>query len=239
MTDSRYEPLAKSVQTLQKYNKKIKEFLGAVGGRKDTGEFRSEVQNSLNVTRNLINNIQSRFNDLGGAAENFKFKKLRRSFESEQKKFSESEDSIHAKMEKFAVKPSSARSESTPLLNADGNDSTYGRQQQNMTQLEVRDYDVDVYQQNQQAIRHIENEIMEVHDMFKDFHDIVAEQQDDIDDMEENVVHARDNIEEGARQVDKAAGYQRAKRKKMCYILCVLLVVAVVIVVIVFSDRKK
>merc|ERR1719433_1843496 len=75
------------------------------------------------------------------------FNKLRRVFEAEQSKFSEVEDSIHAKMGKYTVKPTPSKSESTPLLNADNNEHTY--QQEKLDQLQIRDYEVDVYKQNQ------------------------------------------------------------------------------------------
>jgi len=240
-TDQRYEPMRQSVQQLGQNNKQLKEQLKLVGTNRDTAQFRTDANRNLVRTQDLVKSILSRFSDLNGSpgADNIKFRKLRQVFQQQQSEFNKTEDQFQRLFQNTSVQ-AKARGKSelaTPLLTSDGNESTY-QQEQGLTQMKIREWEVDVAEQNLKEIKNIENQIGEVASMYQDFHDIVADQQQDIDDMEDNVVQAKENIEEGARQVDKAASYQRAKRRKMCYILGALVLVAGVVCIVLFTKKK-
>jgi len=59
-----YDALSQSVQGLQKNNKKLQAVAKILGKKQDTSDFRHKAQNNLRVTRNLISDLDRRFQDL-------------------------------------------------------------------------------------------------------------------------------------------------------------------------------
>jgi len=81
-------------------------------------------------------------------------------------------------------------------------------------------------------------DINEVHEMFTDLNELVNEQQADIDTLEDNIEQTRDNVEAGTKEVIKAEGYQKKKRKRMCQFLGLLVVLGGIVALIVGVTSK-
>jgi len=97
--------------------------------------------------------------------------------------------------------------------------------------------------QRDDEIRQLEGNVVLVNEMFHDLAQIVKEQDALIDNIDSNVTHALDDVQEGEKQIDKAAEYQKKSRSKLCCILAlvtvILLIVVLVIVLSVVFGRKS
>ena len=98
--------------------------------------------------------------------------------------------------------------------------------------------------QREEDVKQLENNVIMVNEMFHDLAQIVKEQDVLIDNIDSNVTNALADVEEGERQIDKAAVYQKKSRSKMCCILVVslvtlLVVVLVIVIPVVLNNKNK
>jgi len=84
--------------------------------------------------------------------------------------------------------------------------------------------------QREEEVRQLEESVIQVNEMFHDLAQIVSEQGVLIDTIESNVVDAKTNVEEGEKEIDKAAEYQKKSRSKMCCILVFAIIILLVVV---------
>lgn len=97
-------------------------------------------------------------------------------------------------------------------------------------------------QYRDQAIRSLQRDMSEVHDMFKDLANLVSEQGHMIDDIESNVNSAVVDVGAAQAAVEQANRSQKSSRSKLCIIAVVITVIvalAVLIAVIVFFSKKR
>ena len=101
-------------------------------------------------------------------------------------------------------------------------------------QLESRRAFVDgVNLEREEEVRQLEANVAQVNEMFKDLAHIIEEQGVLIDNIDANVSHAVEEVEEGEKQVDKAAHYQKKSRSKMCCILATSVAILIVVVILI------
>lgn len=97
-------------------------------------------------------------------------------------------------------------------------------------------------QYRDQAIRSLQRDMSEVHDMFKDLANLVSEQGNMVDDIESNVISAANDVSSGHDAVLKANESQQKSRSKLCIIAVVITIIvalAVLITVVVIMTKKK
>merc|ERR1719419_2211629 len=99
------------------------------------------------------------------------------------------------------------------------------------------EYDVSKYANREEDIYNINTQITEANEAFTDLNELVEDQQGDFDTLEQHCEATRENVEQGTQEVFKASQYQRAKRKKMCYILICLVVLGGVIAIIILAGH--
>jgi len=87
--------------------------------------------------------------------------------------------------------------------------------------------------QREEEVRQLEESVIQVNEMFHDLAQIVSDQGMLIDTIESNVVAAKSDVEEGERQIDKAAEYQKKSRSKMCCILVIAIIILLVVIVLI------
>jgi len=75
----------------------------------------------------------------------------------------------------------------------------------------------------------LEQQVLEVYELFRDLATLVDLQQESLDVIENRISHARDYAEKAEVQLQEAEQYQTKARKRKCMILIVLLVILVVI----------
>jgi len=101
-------------------------------------------------------------------------------------------------------------------------------------QLEAQRAYIDgVNLEREEEVRQLESNVIMVNEMFHDLAQIVKEQDVLIDNIDANVTTALTNVEEGEKEIDKAADYQKKSRSKMCCILSLLLIILLVVVVLI------
>lgn len=100
-------------------------------------------------------------------------------------------------------------------------------------------YDVSEIEQRHAQIRQIENDIVEVAEMYKDLSAMVDEQQVAIDLVEERITSTRDQTEKAHQELQQAEQYQKAHRKKMCCVLFLVLGVVAAAVLIALGVTKQ
>ena len=118
------------------------------------------------------------------------------------------------------------------------------RRQQLQQVEEEREYIDGVNLERAEEVRQLERSVMEINEMFRDLAGMVQEQGVIIDTIESNTAEAAVYTEEGVKEIDKAAEYQKKSRKKMiwilvCAVVILIAVASVIIIPIVVSKKKK
>lgn len=112
------------------------------------------------------------------------------------------------------------------------------QQAQSFAQMDEQ-INLEMLREREQAIRKLENDIVDVNAIFKDLATMVHDQGDMIDSIEANVESAAVHVEEGVQQVAKARQHQEKARKKMfCLFLIAVIVLATLITIIVVSVKS-
>lgn len=96
-------------------------------------------------------------------------------------------------------------------------------------------------QYRDQAIRSLQRDMGEVHDMFKDLANLVSEQGNMVDDIESNVNQASNDVSAAHDAVSDANNSQKKGRSKLCIIAVVITIIvalAVLITVVVIMTKK-
>jgi len=75
----------------------------------------------------------------------------------------------------------------------------------------------------------LEQQVLEVYELFRDLATLVDLQQESLDVIENRISHARDYAEKAEVQLQEAEQYQTKARKRKCMILIVLLIILIVI----------
>jgi len=111
-------------------------------------------------------------------------------------------------------------------------------QNQMSVQLE-EEANLEMLRDREQAIRQIENDIVEVNMIFKDLAVMVHEQGSLIDSIEANIESASVQVEHGTQQLEQAKKHQNASRRKLCIIVVIaLIILAIIITIIVLSVKN-
>lgn len=112
------------------------------------------------------------------------------------------------------------------------------QQAQSFAQMDEQ-VNIEMLREREQAIRKLENDIVDVNAIFKDLATMVHDQGDMIDSIEANVESAAVHVEEGVQQVAKARQHQEKARKKMfCLFVIGVIVLATLITIIVVSIKS-
>ena len=107
------------------------------------------------------------------------------------------------------------------------------RRQQLQQVEEEREYVDGVNLERAEEIRQLEQNVLEINEMFRDLAGMVQEQGVIIDTIESNTAEAAAYTEEGVKEIDKAAEYQKKSRKKMIWILVGSVVIAIVLAIVI------
>lgn len=108
------------------------------------------------------------------------------------------------------------------------------RRQQLQQVEEEREYIDGVNLERAEEIRQLEQNVLEINEMFRDLAGMVQEQGVIIDTIESNTAEAAMYTEEGVKEIEKAAELQKKSRKKMVWIL-VLAVICLVVAAVVIA----
>lgn len=104
-----------------------------------------------------------------------------------------------------------------------------GRQQSQLQE----EMNLNMLEEQEQAIRQLESDILDVNQIFKDLGSMVHDQGEVVDSIEANIEKTEVYVGEGASQLRQASSYQNKVRTKKCIlVICLAVVLAVVIGII-------
>ncbi|KAH1228131.1 Syntaxin-121 [Glycine max] len=90
-------------------------------------------------------------------------------------------------------------------------------------------------QERHDAVKEIEKNLKELHQVFLDMTVLVQHQGEQLDDIESHVARAHSFVRTGAEQLQTARKYQKNTRKWTCY--CIILLLVIIFFVVLFTVR--
>lgn len=230
--------------------------LAKIGTKADTPDFRDRMHQEQSASTTQVKQVMSLLKQASSEnAGSVVVQRLTTQFDREFKKFQQLNRTLDDKQVRLidAVKENNRRGtrnsnsgfhasqydEEDPLNPSqhryDSQQQQQVQQQQTAAELDIHfiEYDVAELERRQVEIRQIEQDVLEVSEMYNDLHHLVNEQQEHIDTIDTAIVTTRDRTEEGAKQLDTAEEYQKKARKKQCCVLFLVLTIIAVIVVVV------
>ncbi|XP_010263035.1 PREDICTED: syntaxin-121-like [Nelumbo nucifera] len=94
-------------------------------------------------------------------------------------------------------------------------------------------------QERQDAVKEIEKNLKELHQVFLDMAVLVQSQGEQLDDIESQVARATSFIRGGTEQLQVARTLQKNTRKWACFGITILLIIIIIIVIIVVPKKKS
>ncbi|XP_078361129.1 syntaxin-7-like [Oculina patagonica] len=240
----------KNVATIQKLVDKL-------GTSEDKSQLQSKLQQTEQATQRLAKETHSYlkqlphlFGDLPSDRQQRKLqvKKLEENFTTALNSFQRVQQ-VAAEKEKKSVSLARSMSAGMPTPNRMGeysdehssllaaNDRT-GREIQAQAEDEVS---FKLIEERERAIRQLEDDIVDVNEIFRDMATLVKEQGDMIDKIEAYVDGPGGNVdvETAMDQLAKASQYQKAARRKCCILVLVLIVAATGLSLIIYFSVRK
>lgn len=113
------------------------------------------------------------------------------------------------------------------------------KRMQRQKQLEADlEFEQAYYQEREQRIGQITNDMDQVNQIMRDLAAMVHQQAEPIQNIEANVERASSNVHDGRDQLVKASEYQKKARQKMCIFIVLLLIVGAVLAIILYFSLK-
>ncbi|TYI43291.1 hypothetical protein ES332_A01G158300v1 [Gossypium tomentosum] len=88
-------------------------------------------------------------------------------------------------------------------------------------------------QERHDAVKDLEKNLKELHQVFMDMAVLVQSQGEELDDIERQVNRANSYVRDGATRLQTARNYQKNTRKWTCYVIILLLVIILIIVLVI------
>lgn len=261
--------VAIDIETISLNYREIRDASHEINTPKDTVEFRQALRKKIEDSSALGKKIQAAIRALASVqhgnvqerrANKAKVDKMDASFTSfYSQQFLACVRTAEEQMRRYTPRTASATPSGPPMNDRPGMGGQYYAMQQDEhderaglieaeRQQQYAQLSSDVDAQNaqiayrDQAIRSLQRDMSEVHDMFKDLANLVSEQGHMVDDIESNVTAAENDVVVGLGEVNKAHDYQKKGRNKLCIaaiIISILAAIAVLIVVVVVMTRPK
>lgn len=100
------------------------------------------------------------------------------------------------------------------------------------------EYNLDVVREREAAVRHLEQNILDVNGIFKELATLIHEQGEQVNSIEANVDNTVIRVTEGEEQLRQARHHHAsAMRKKFCLITSGIIGLAVLIVIIYYAAK--
>ncbi|KAF3691505.1 t-SNARE domain-containing protein 1 [Channa argus] len=226
--------------------------LQSLGTSRDTAELRQTLHSTQQQTNKVITSTSQLIKQLSdiisGSSRQDRLRLTRLKTElSEsvqrygdlQKKIAERSRALlpptHKDKKKSPQTPATEQMEEGPLFgdaaDADGSAQAF--------LSEISEEDVEMLRQREEALLHIERDMLDVSQIMKDLACMVHEQGDTIDSIEDYIQTTSSNVDSANQELAKANQYQRQLRKRKCYLLVVgAIVLTILIIIIAVSARK-
>lgn len=94
-------------------------------------------------------------------------------------------------------------------------------------------------QERHDAVKDIQKNLMELHQVFLDMAVLVESQGEQLNDIEGNVKRAHSIVKRGTETLQEARVYQKSSRKWTCYAIIILTIIVILIVLLTVQPWKK
>ncbi|KAJ3597339.1 hypothetical protein NHX12_000867 [Muraenolepis orangiensis] len=228
-----------NIQKITQNTGQIKGLLYQMGTGQETPELQDRLQQLQHYTNQLAKESNKHLKDLGSLApalspseqrqQKIQKERLMNDFTAALNHFQTVQRCTAEKQRESVAR---ARAGSTPtgdgcnveeqLVTFEKEDDGWGRQDQaQRDEAPITEEDLQTIKERETNIRQLEADIMDVNQIFKDLALMIHDQGDMIDSIEANVESAEVHVDRGATQLQRAAGYQRKSRKRMCILAMV------------------
>lgn len=219
------QEIAQQIQKLTKHNSMLKRMMGKIGTSSDTPSFRDKLEDERTGGQKLCKIIMMSLKDVQRQDSNSKtIHKLAAQFRTALTTYQGVSEEVERRS-KAVVVTMSQNSRESPLTEAE-RQNMYQQEQDMKISMQFQAYDVEEVEKRQQAAVRIEQDVVEVAEMFKDLNILVNEQQDQLDTIDGLIGQAKDKTEGAEVELRKAEELQKKARKKKCCALFVLLAIA-------------
>lgn len=166
--------------------------------------------------------------------------KLVREFENSLSRYHAIQNVLSLKMKEVIEKEVTISKDTSALIDISTNDSDddvdlLDHDHHNRTQQILgHEEELENIKDRNQRIQQIEEDILNVNEIFRDLANLVHEQGETIDSIESHVEIASVQVNEGNKQLRRAKSYQKSARKRLCCILLFSLIAATILVLIIY-----
>jgi len=252
------DEIASNIMKIQKNTDAIAKINGLIGTNKDTSELRERLHDVMESTRKLAKDTGEDVKKIATIEppshidpkqRKQQQQKLNQQFMQTWQKFSDiaktviEKERVTVSLAKHAPHPTAVDDNhfNNPLLRDKDDDEDYEKQsflaednkknQQQMLHNEL-DFNDNIIAEREEGIREIESTINEVNIIFRDLAELVNDQGQMMDNVENNVSQTVVRTDQANQELNKASGYQKSARTKMCCLLLIILIVAAVLAII-------
>jgi len=208
-------------QLLFQSYKKIRRMYDELGTATDGVRLRTKLEKELGEAETIANRMHEEINQIENKP---KREKLRSQLTKTRKEIEQLRKNIEKKKRLNSLPANSNLFETSSGGKFSSMPSDGVLQTEQSIEFQQYNGNIVAAEEREAAIIQIQKDTEEIAEVFEDLRDMVGDQQADVDILEANAEQTAANVKAGAQELDKAAEYQKAKRKKMCMILLCLLV---------------
>ncbi|XP_063079809.1 syntaxin-7 [Engraulis encrasicolus] len=245
------QTIGSNIHKITQQTSEIQRIVNQLGTAQDTAELRhtlQQKQHNVNTLAKDTDKLMKEFGSLPVTTDQQRQRKIQKDrlvndFSNALAIVQRTQRQAAQKEKEFVarVRASSRVSGGGPDTEFRGGSNPFGDDSQTQVQVEeeaIREEDLSLIQEREQAILQLESDITDINEIFKDLGMMVHEQGDMIDSIEANVESADLNVQSATQQLARAADYQQRSRKKICILIVVLMIAAVVLGLIIWAAVK-
>jgi len=249
-----YNQLVANIQKISSNVSTLQKVVNKIGTAEDNSHLRSHLKSLEEETNHLAKQSnrdiqqlsrQTQTTDTNQSTERkFLSQKIRSDFSDVLQKFQEIQIKASQSVKQFALKPE-IKSNNPFLTNDEYNfesttlsfkEEAAPQLQQQMNAEEEERNRIKLAEEQNEAVRQLESNIVDVNQIFQDLAKMVYDQQSLFDNIERNVESTEVRIESGTQELRNAAEYQRKARKKRLLIVIIFAcIIALITLIIYFS----
>lgn len=244
------QTIATSIQKILQNVSSMQRMVNQFGTAQDFPELKQQLHQIRTYTQQLIKDTNNLLRDLGNSKDRHlriqrerlvdEFTSALTAFQAVQRKTVDFEkNSVRQRQSTFIRPPPDSHSQKTGSARFNDDEKTALSfedsfiDSSNRTQTQMQEeIDLQALEEQERAIRELEENIVDVNEIYKKLGAMVYEQGSMIDSIESNVESANVNVSSGTVQLAKASHYQNKLRKKKLYIALILAAIAAIIIVI-------
>lgn len=249
------QTIGTNIQKISQNVSSMKRMVNLLGTTQDSQDLRQQLHQIQHYTQNLVKDTSSNLRELQGIpvpaspSEQREWKmqkeRLAEEFTATVNAFQEIQR-YELQKEREEVRRTRANSNIAPppsndlfhdsrfsdqLIELQDSSGTRRYQMQEQLQDEMN---MQLLQEQEQAVQQLEQNISEVNDIFKELAAMVHDQGEIVDSIEASVEKTEVMVEEGASQLRQASNYSTKLRKKKCILLACLAGILTVLIAIIY-----